>query len=108
MKLDGLYIHRTYSGCLEGIPSVQAIIMSAKTLAQNLSGSAPVHVVDPELQKSGEDWLLPRWRFIALFRGPPLRTGDGSHLIVIWFDDELPMVFLPRVNWEAQAEDYCD
>lgn len=115
-KLDSIHITRTYSGCYEGVPSVESIIESAKANSNKMFGVRPILILDYETKLVGKNYrgeeqrMLPEWQHIAWISSyTPLKDGDGSHLVVIWFSENPSCDMVPvidKIDWEKHAEDW--
>jgi|SRR5579863_10250223 len=107
--LDSYYVHDTYSGVLMGVPSADMMIDAAKCTAEDIWGKGrPTLVVPPKrtpiLKPDGTprvctwpgytgkpleslpDRVMMAW--LSCFTPPEGTDFDGSHLFVIWFDDQ--------------------
>lgn len=114
--LDSYYVHDTYSGCYEGAPSVDDSLKHAKLQLERIWGMhRPILVVQPTVKEGGREPLLPNRCMMAWlnsYTSPPNQDFCGSHLFVIWFDDEdaqSPLLMaLKHVNdaggWWANAK----
>ena len=122
LLVDTVHISQTYAGVLEGLPTTEETIARAKALARRLCGERPVMVVPPittplhqhEASRLGlPRERCPRWLVIAWLQGPAMKDGDGSELVVIWFQDapgfEIPSAILHDLScdsWEKHAKDW--
>jgi hypothetical protein len=119
ISIDSICIEGTYAGVLEGLPTPEQIITSAKARAKRLWGERPAFVVPPvtsPLRTSREGEArerCPPWCVLAWLRAPALKDGDGSELVVIWFQDtpgfEIPGAILADLScdsWEKHAKDW--
>ena len=122
IRIDSVHISRTYAGVLEGLPTPEQTIAHAKASAKQLCGERPMLVVLPVTtlpqQPEASRLNLPRercppWCVIAWLQGPALKDGDGSDLVVIWFQDapgfEIPSALLHDLScdaWEKHAKDW--
>ena len=124
IRIDSIHISRTYAGVLEGLPSTEESIEHAKHLARELWGDRPTVVIPPattplrQPRVNHREQSLPRercpeWLILAWLEGPALKDGDGSQLIVIWFQDapgfEVPGMLLHDLacdTWEKHAKDW--
>lgn len=117
INLDSIHINRTYAGCLEGTPSPEESIAYAKERVNHrMFWDGPVLVLAPEIKVVGmgrhgeERRKLPQWCHTAwLTSWTPVKEGDGSHLVVIWFAEEPSCDVAPiieKIDWEKHAEDW--
>lgn len=122
LELDAIYIYPTYGSFLAGLPSVEAAINQAQSVAGDLfggfGGSRPTYVVPPMRRptRGGRPpEVVPPWCHLAWILGPVLHKDsakrlldssrhneaeqDGSMLVLIWFADA------PSLDWEGQLKD---
>lgn len=114
--LDSIIITKTYAGCLEGVPSVDSCIQSAKNTSNKMFGDRPIVVLDFETKIVGKDFkgndqfMLPQWQHIAWISSfDPIKDGDGSHVVAIWFSDNPSCDLIPiidKINWNQDAKDW--
>lgn len=55
LTINASYSYRTYSGCLEGVPSPAVMIAAAKDQSENLFGKRPILVINSPVKNK----LLP-------------------------------------------------
>ena len=121
--LDSYHIQDTYAGCLEGLPDVKSSLAHATRRLEHVWGMhRPVLVVQPVLQDGPPTYdggkklqRLPSRCMMAWlnsYSSPPGEEWCGSHLFVIWFDEDDAqnplLVALKHVNeaggWWANAK----
>ncbi len=97
--LDSYYVHDTYSGVLEGAPAADEMVKAARHQLERMWGTGrPILVEQPQVQvihaktPNGPTFeRLPQRCMMAWlnsYTAPEGSDGDGSHLFVIWFDDD--------------------
>ena len=106
--IDHFYSYATYSGSLEGPPTVEQMYKSARRQAEKLWGDRSLLIIEPPI-KPGK--MLPKWTHMAWVTGPPMdKEADGSHLIVVWFSEESCFNnyedVIGAVDWNKHAEDF--
>jgi hypothetical protein len=105
LTIDASYVYRSYAGCYEGAPSAAVMVESAKQKAQEMWGSRPTLVLEPQLKGK----MVPKYTYMVWINGPALtEDGDGSELVVIWWSEMTPdtdRVF-KAIDWEKHAKDF--
>ncbi len=116
--IDHYYSYRTYSGCLEGVPSVESVYSGIKLKAKAMWGVRATHIIEPALKKIRANMahhieeieMLPEWTHIAWVNGPEKDPENhGSELVLIWFSDDPSFNvndIVESVDWSAHAEDF--
>lgn len=108
-RIDSVYITRTYGGCLQGIPTYEDRVDSAKNKSKNLWGKRPIFIIEPDLKEK----MLPLWVHIAYISNDAIsKEAHGSELVVVWWDDSMDgspdniYSMVNRVDWNQYAEDF--
>lgn len=119
VRLDEIYIRRTYGEWLMGIPQHEEAIKAATSRMVKMWGSGrPIVTLDPTLTerktRQGTVKVLPEWEFHCwLVSNEIVPNGEsfdaGSHLIAIWWDDrptyDLDKV-LAQIDWAKTAQNF--
>jgi len=117
--IDSLFLTETYSGYLALSKNVYErentkIINKGikKTVSRIFGKNRPICVVEKDLINLNE--LLPEIIVYAwLTNSEPISEGDGSHLILVWFQDsgQDPFVVakekIEKIIWEKEAKDFA-
>jgi hypothetical protein len=127
IRIDAIHIAKTYAGVLEGLPSTEETLEHARALAKTLWGPRATMLVPPATRTTltrdlrrqvspGEMELqrCPEWTIIAWLNAPSMdKSNDGSELVVIWFQDEIPYEIPGELlhdfgcgTWEKHASDW--
>jgi len=110
IRLESFHVHRTYAGTLEGRPSTEHSIESAKKRAKRLWGERPTLVIPPTLRTTHGRDKLPEWEYHLWLDGPPTEPqGFGTHLVVIYWSETLTVNvddIISQIDWKAHAEDW--
>jgi hypothetical protein len=117
VHVDGFSVQPTYNGLLAGDPDKELNdeIIAAALLSEEW-GERKTHLVEPVIitGKCGAP-LLPEWTCKAwLVCHNPIKKGDGSELIVVWFAYEVfgyPLISVVAnaaidLPWDELAEDF--
>ena len=85
IKLDSFYIQDTASGLYQGTMTVDMAVATAKRRVKDIWGdNRPILVVRPE--------AIHVRMCMAWLCGPEKdKNDDGTHLFVIWFQDDDPV-----------------
>lgn len=112
LSIDASHSQRTYLACMEGVPSANQMIESAKKLAVNMWGERATLVIDPTVKGK----MLPTWCHMIWATGPIIQPADetvsddshGSELVVIWWSEFEPDTkrVLDAVDWEKNAKGF--
>ncbi|HEU4620944.1 MAG TPA: hypothetical protein VFS42_01865 [Burkholderiaceae bacterium] len=114
VKVERMHSQRTYPSLLIGLPIEQVndgITHDLLDRAMNMFKCSAV-CLPPKFDEQG---LMPPVAMTALLTSDaPVRNGDGSQLVVIWFREELPSesaviesvpAALRDLKWNDYAED---
>jgi hypothetical protein len=117
VHVDAFSVEQTYGGMLAGVPDKELndeIIASA--LLSEEWGERKTHLIEPEIIKgAGGALFLPEYTCKAwLVCHDPVKKGDGSELVIVWF---AYVVFNHPLNavvanaaidlpWDELAEDF--
>jgi hypothetical protein len=90
ITIDSIHSTKTYGGCLEGVPSIDSLIESAKRKAVKLFGERAFYVIEPTL----ENGSLPPWQHIVWLTSHEAvnvedgeEKADGSELVIIYYNN---------------------
>lgn len=115
--VDHFYSYRTYSGCMEGYPSLASAYDSVRSQAKRLWGPRPVYILEPIIKLIPKEHgfgpyeVLPDWVHMVWVSSFASIKGDsdGSELVIVWFSSE-PIVnvsdIVDKVDWKAHAKDF--
>jgi hypothetical protein len=104
--LDSSHTRRTYGGVLEGRLTRDQAVELARDSADRMWGSRPTHLIEEHSGPSLAPWTTMYW-----LSSSPLKGGDGSHVIVIYFHkahpwEVDPIGVLEKIPWDAIAKDW--
>lgn len=106
----------------------ETVIRIAKEKAQKNWGKRATLIIDPLPAQccikmsaygkcdSGTDGCIsrhnrfPEWQFIGWYHSSEIKDGDGSELVIVWwdenFDEDMAMPILDQIKWEEHAKDF--
>jgi len=122
VRLDSLYITRTYAGLLEGVPDDQYNLRQIERAARALIpvwGERATYVIPPQIRAVTEVGRtynrLPELIYCAWLTSEPIKPQwCASELVTVWFgppEADIPVLQLVvgavgGVPWEQVAKDF--
>jgi len=115
IKVLSLFVTQTYGDLLCGSRKAMNLEIIASTIGRTsikLFGSHVPHYNADINNIDMEDYLPPETIYADLECFAPIKEGDGSRLILVWFQDSSQDPFtvaiekLKTIHWEKHAEDY--
>jgi hypothetical protein len=116
LRHNGIFARPTYLGLLEGFPDKEMTLGELESLKEIASS---ISWLEPQVILNGlnlDEKLLPHMAYIAyIVSWEPIKKGDGSHALLIWFDDgdsagldvnASMYAMLEKLDWKSIATDW--